>query len=187
MRASRQLLRAAGLDGRRTVDDSFAFTIGPRLGVNLGYAPTRLIRLGIGSAVAFSTSVAKTDGTLSALVDGWGRWTIGPSVGFRFGPKVPIELDLAVNFANFANFGSQASGASFDALAKQYGMTNDAVPPLAARRRRRHLRSPRWPGRNLGPGAVDGPEWQHQQQRRIHSVAPAGREFRAVSGRARQF
>jgi hypothetical protein len=110
---------------------NFAFTLGPRLGLNLGWGPSRLIRLGIGGAAAFAMSVADDDGFVSAEVDGWARWTVGPSVGFRFGPKVPIELDIAVNFANFQALGEQTTAVggsdSFDALAKQYGMTSTAL------------------------------------------------------------
>jgi hypothetical protein len=112
--------------------DAYAFAIGPRLGLNLGYAPSKLIRIGLGGAAAFSMNVADNQGIPSAQVDGWARWTVGPSVGFRFGPKVPLELDVALNFANFMNLGSQATptqggGTNFDLLAKQYGMTNTVL------------------------------------------------------------
>jgi hypothetical protein len=120
---------ASNSDGESA--EAYAFAIGPRLGLNLGYAPSRLIRLGIGGAAAFSMNIADQQGIPSAQVDGWARWTVGPSVGFRFGPKVPIELDVALNFANFTNLGSQGSNgstsASFDTLAKQYGMTTTVL------------------------------------------------------------
>ena len=112
--------------------NTFAVTLGPRVGLNLGYAPSRLIRLGIGGAAAFTLNLADNQGIPSAQVDGWARWTVGPSIGFRFGPKVPIELDIAANFANFTSLGSQSSPLQgdpdgFDALAKQYGMTSTAL------------------------------------------------------------
>jgi hypothetical protein len=111
---------------------TYAFALGPRLGLNLGYAPSRLIRLGFGTAAAFSMTIAEDGDIPSAEVDGWARWTIGPSVGFRFGPKVPIELDIALNFATFQTLGSQVfplqgSPSSFDALARRYGMTSTAL------------------------------------------------------------
>jgi hypothetical protein len=112
-------------------ESTYAFALGPRLGLNLGYAPSRLIRLGFGTAAAFSMTIAEDGDIPTAEVDGWARWTIGPSVGFRFGPKVPIELDIALNFANFMTLGSQATTPGdpieFDALAKRYGMTSTAL------------------------------------------------------------
>lgn len=113
-------------------ESTYAFALGPRLGLNLGYAPSRLIRLGIGTAAAFSVTLAEDGDIPNAEVDGWARWTVGPSIGFRFGPKVPLELDIAVNFANFMTLGSQVTPlqgepATFDALAKRYGMTSTAL------------------------------------------------------------
>jgi len=110
--------------------DHFALALGPRLGLNLGYGVSRLIRIGLNGSAAFSLNLAEDEGIPSAEVDGWARWNIGPSVGFRFGPKVPIELDVAVQFANFQSLGSQTSIGgmlSFDALAKQYGMTSTVL------------------------------------------------------------
>jgi len=109
---------------------TYAMALGPRLGLSLGYAPSRLVRLGIGTAAAFSMTLAEGGGIPSAEVDGWARWTVGPSVGFRFGPKVPIELDIALNFALSQTLGSQVDiggGTSFDALAKRYGVTSTAL------------------------------------------------------------
>lgn len=112
-------------------ENTYAMALGPRVGLNLGYAPSRLIRLGIGAAAAFSMTLAEDGGIPTAEVDGWARWTVGPSVGFRFGPKVPLELDVALNFANFMALGSQVSIAGddieFDALAKRYGITSTAL------------------------------------------------------------
>jgi len=106
---------------------TYALAVGPRLGLNLGWGVSRLVRVGIGGSAAFSLNLVEDQGIPNAEVDGWGRWAVGPSVGFRFGPDVPLELDVAVNFANFMAVGSQAQDGSFNLDAKHYGMTSTVL------------------------------------------------------------
>lgn len=106
---------------------TYALSVGPRLGLNLGYGVSRLVRIGLGGSVAFSMNLADDQGIPNAEIKGWGRWTVGPSVGFRFGPDVPLELDVAVNFANFMALGDQALAGGFDLEAKHYGMTSTVL------------------------------------------------------------
>lgn len=112
--------------------ETYAMALGPRLAVNLGYAPTRLVRLGLGASAAFALNAVEHQGIPNTELDGWMRWTVGPTVGFRFGPRVPLELEVGLAFSHSWIFGSQGfpadSDASlFDVGAKQFGTTSSAL------------------------------------------------------------
>ena len=101
--------------------DASAASLGPRLGLNLGFAPSRLIRLGLSISTDFSLNVVEDQGLPDIELDGWVRWILGPTVGFRFGPSVPLELELGAGFSHMIVIGSQALVDEGGSLAYQVG------------------------------------------------------------------
>lgn len=82
--------------------------LGPRLGVNVGYGVSRLVRLGFGAGADFALDLATTQNIPFTDIDGWMRWFAGPTVGFRWGPRVPLELEVHLAFTHQMPIGSQA-------------------------------------------------------------------------------
>lgn len=113
--------------------EASAGTLGPRLAFNFGYAPSRLVRLGLGFGADFAMNLFESQGIPSTQIDGWTRWFVGPTVGFRFGPRVPLELEASVAFANTASLGNGGTplivGARtvYDFESPFYGMVNGAI------------------------------------------------------------
>ena len=110
--------------------ETYAATLGPRLALNLGYAPSRLIRLGFSASSDFSLNVIEHQGIPAAELDGWMRWVLGPTVGFRFGRRVPLELELGIGVSHLWIFGSQWSIGNpipFDVSSKQFGSAGSAL------------------------------------------------------------
>lgn len=112
--------------------EATAGTLGPRLAFNVGYAPSRLVRLGLGFGADFAMNLFENQKIPSTEIDGWARWFVGPTVGFRFAPRVPLELEASVAFANLRPLGSSIQpvivGSSvYDFANPFYGMLNGAI------------------------------------------------------------
>lgn len=88
--------------------EAYAALLGPRLGLNLGFAPSRHIRLGLAASADFAMNVAEKQGIPYTGLDAWMRWIVGPTVGFRFGPRAPWELEAGIGFSHLMFVGSQA-------------------------------------------------------------------------------
>ncbi len=77
--------------------------LGAKLDLNLGYAPSRLLRLGLALGADAVSAYAVQAGIPSTEVTGWMRWSVGPRVGFRFGPS--LELEVGVAYAQMKQLG----------------------------------------------------------------------------------
>lgn len=113
-------------------EDALAFGLGSRAAFNLGYAPSQLIRLGFGAGADFAMNLAEDQNITQTDVDGFMRWFAGPSIGFRFAPRVPLELEASIGFAHMMHIGSQATSGvseppSYKVGAAQFGMENGAI------------------------------------------------------------
>lgn len=100
--------------------DSYAAALGPRLALNLGFAPSRLVRLGLSVSTDFALNIVEEQNQPYTELDGWLRWIAGPTLGFRFGRRVPLELELGVGFSHILVIGSQAAIGD-QALASSFG------------------------------------------------------------------
>ena len=87
---------------------SSSVDLGGRIDMNVGYAPTRLLRLGLALGADFGSAYVQDDGIPNTELGGWQRWAIGPRVGFRFGPRAPLELEVGLSYAQMRQLGSQA-------------------------------------------------------------------------------
>jgi hypothetical protein len=85
--------------------DSKAFSLGPKLALNLGFAPIRLVRIGVFGA-AEAAPYLGGDSFPGTELGAQFRITFGPTVGFRFGPSVPLELEVALAVAHLNQTGS---------------------------------------------------------------------------------
>lgn len=123
---------APGFSLLETKDDQEAkgFALGPRIALNLGYAPSQMIRLGLGVGSDFAMNLTQEQNISQTDVDGWMRWFVGPTVGFRFAPRVPLELEASLAFAHMMHIGSQStpdSAPKYDLGESQFGMENGAI------------------------------------------------------------
>jgi hypothetical protein len=108
--------------------------LGPRLGVNVGYGVSRLVRLGFGAGADFALDLATTQNIPFTDIDGWMRWFAGPTVGFRWGPRVPLELEVHLAFTHQMPIGSQAvpgidegQASAYDLGSQMFGLKNGAI------------------------------------------------------------
>jgi hypothetical protein len=83
------------------------FLLGPVVGVNVGYAPSRELRWGLRASAQVAFALDGGDGIPHTELDGQGRLTVGPTVGVRLGPRSPWELEFGVGFAAMFFAGSQ--------------------------------------------------------------------------------
>jgi hypothetical protein len=111
--------------------DAKGLTLGPRVALNLGYAPSHLIRIGLGVGADFAMNLWGEQNIPNTTVDGWMRWFAGPTVGFRFAPKTPLEIEAHLAFAHLRPVGSQATvtvpgydPAAYELGSNQFGMAN---------------------------------------------------------------
>jgi len=96
-----------GEDAESYSFDSNSLAIGPKLALNLGIAPAKLVRIGVFGSVEGMPNITSNGSLPHTQVDGQFRWAVGPSLGFRFGPSVPLELELALALAQMHQVGSQ--------------------------------------------------------------------------------
>jgi hypothetical protein len=87
---------------------STGIAVGPKLLLNLGYAPSRLVRIGVYGAAEGAPQIAVDESIPYASIAGHFRLSAGPTVGFRFGPDAPLELEFGVGLVRQSTLGSQA-------------------------------------------------------------------------------
>lgn len=111
-----------------------AMHLGPRLAVNVGYGVSRLVRVGLGAGADFAMGLATTQNIPFTDIDGWIRWFAGPTVGFRWGPRVPLELEVHLAFTHQMPIGSQAQplivgrpALAYELGSQMYGLKNGAI------------------------------------------------------------
>jgi len=82
---------------------------GPVVGLNLGYAPSQKLRVGLRGTASGTAVLAGGDGIPYTDFNAVMRLTGGPTVGFRFGPASPFELEFGLAFAGQMMAGGQAA------------------------------------------------------------------------------
>lgn len=117
--------------------------LGPRLGVNVGYGVSRLVRLGFGAGADFALDLATTQNIPFTDIDGWMRWFAGPTVGFRWGPRVPLELEVHLALRSpFPVRGARGRELRLGVFGELAPEREFAHRPAPVRGERRALRSP---------------------------------------------
>lgn len=110
--------RVAG-DGRDY--DTAGLTLTPTLGLNLGYAPSPRLRLGIGGTAQGTVNLAYEHASPGRSIDSMMRWTVGPTVGFRGEDGFEFELGLAATGLMFVGGEVALSGHRFPLGTQQFG------------------------------------------------------------------
>jgi hypothetical protein len=105
---------AMGGDPEQLSFSSTGVAVGPKALVNLGFAPSRLVRLGAYAAIEGAPQFSLEGSIPNVSVDGHLRISVGPSVGFRFGPKTPLELELGLGVVRQQQMGMQTTIGSPD-------------------------------------------------------------------------
>ena len=105
-------------------------TLGPALALNLGFAPSKLIRLGLAGSAAVGANFYEDRASSGPDPDGLFQWSVGPTVGFRFGPRVPLELEVGLHLTSVILFGSNDDGSRIPEVFRlgesQYGVGSNA-------------------------------------------------------------
>jgi hypothetical protein len=97
-----------GGDPEQVSVSSNGIAVGPKLLLNLGYAPSRLVRLGVYGAVEGAPQFTVNTDTPNLTVDGHFRFSAGPTLGLRFGPEAPLELEFGLGIVRQEQVGSQS-------------------------------------------------------------------------------
>lgn len=80
---------------------------GPLLGMNIGFAPAPQLRWGLRASLQGLGVLAGGQDIPSTGIAALARATVGPTVGLRFAPQSPFELEFGLGFATQVALGSQ--------------------------------------------------------------------------------
>lgn len=112
-----------------TTDYSFVSPFWPAglvLGLNLGFAPSARLRWGLRGSLQGGGVPVDGGGIPWTGLTGYARYTVGPTLGLRFGAERPFELEFGLGFASQVMLGGQAEIGSPDNRyplgAAQYGV-----------------------------------------------------------------
>lgn len=113
-------------DARQAAFSTQQLFVGPAGALNFGYAPSRELRLGVRGAYQHGFAVVTGDSLPYTGIEEVGQWVVGPTLGFRSGPRSPVELELGVGFV-LQQFGGQqaliaAPDNGYPLGADQYGV-----------------------------------------------------------------
>ena len=110
-------------------DFSFATSMlvaGPLLGMNIGFAPSPQLRWGLRASLQGAAVLAGGQDIPSTGFNALLRATVGPTIGVRFAPQSPFELEFGLGFAAQMAVGSQNALGSpenrYPLGAAQYGV-----------------------------------------------------------------
>lgn len=84
----------------------FSTTIGPKLGLNIGFAFSPTFRFGLYGTAMGSPVISGGDGFPSVSLDASFRWTVGPMATLRLGRHSPFELEAGIGFSHQIFVGS---------------------------------------------------------------------------------
>lgn len=102
-------LSVVGASGESVHLEDVSFLPGAAVSINVGYSHDAPYRVGLGCTGQFGLVAGGGNGIPFTQIDGLLRLHFGPTFGFRWGARLPLELEVGLSYVRQDWIGSQVS------------------------------------------------------------------------------